>query len=44
MLPIKQVNGAIVYLRDVATVSERFRIPDQYRAAGRPPRRARSPC
>ena len=39
-LPIKQVNGATVYLHDVATVSRRQHPADQHRPPGRPARRS----
>ena len=39
-LPIKQVNGATIYMRDVAHVRDGSPPQTQYRAHERPPRRA----
>jgi multidrug efflux pump subunit AcrB len=36
-MPIKTVNGATVYIRDVAQVRDGFAGADQYRARKRPP-------
>ena len=37
--PIKQVNGATIYIRDVAQVRDGYARPDQHHPPGRPPRR-----
>ena len=39
-LPMKVVNGATVYIKDVAQVRDGYRRADQHRADQRPPRRA----
>ena len=39
-LPIKTANGATLYVRDIAHVSDGFSAADQHRAHGRAARRS----